>query len=149
MNLIFDRPKGNTDLQDYDYTSLDEQATQDLVRSVCMLMDRVFDTENDDFGRYLSDNPQEAQTDPAKLFDKMFAALNDHALSKPQQAFVDVCRTNVGAIFRWYKKNGACVNVSPKQRAWFERWFTRNAVPCPTWAKTPKTGPKIRLKGLA
>lgn len=146
MNLLFDRPKGR-DLQSYDYSRLDEEATQDLISSVAMLMDSVFETTNGDFGLYLSENRAEASQDPGRLFEKMFAALEDHPLSRGQASFRDICKTNVAAIFRWYKKNGRTVNVSPKQRHWFERWFGKHGIPTPRWSTPVGKMPKISLKG--
>jgi len=127
FNRIVTKARKNV-IQDYDYTNIDRDATQDLIVSIAVLMDRVFETPNQDFETYVQQNPVDAEDDPAEMFDRMFDAVNPEAMTKYQKQFYDFAGINTRAIFKWYRKNHGSVNLSPKQLEWYRRWFTKHTV---------------------
>ena len=56
FNHIVSKTRKNV-IQDYDYTNIDRDATQDLIVSIAVLMDRVFETPNQDFETYENAKP--------------------------------------------------------------------------------------------
>ena len=113
FNRIIAKTRKNV-IQDYDYTNIDREATQDLIMSIAVLMDRVFETPNQDFETYVQQNPVDA--------------VNPDAMTKYQKQFYDFARINTQSIFKWYRKNHGSVNLSPKQLEWYRRWFTKHTV---------------------
>jgi hypothetical protein len=127
FNRIISKTRKNV-IADYDYTSIDQDATQDLIMSIAVLMDRVFETPNQNFETYVQQNRIDAEDDPAEMFDRMFAAVNPDFMTKYQKQFYDFACINTRSIFKWYRKNHNTVNLSPKQIEWYRRWFTKHTV---------------------
>jgi len=115
-------------LDQFDYITLDEMATAAFTTSIMRLMDKVFETPNKDFENYANTNYHLVEDDPRELFERCFKSIENSNLTKYQQQFKNFAEVNTITIYKWFRKNGAKVNVSPKQVEWFKRWFTKHDV---------------------
>jgi hypothetical protein len=120
--------KEKTNLNDFEYVHLDEMATAEFTMSIMRLMDSVFETPDKDFEDYATCNYNLVESDPAELMDRAFKSIEDYNLTKYQNQFKQFAEVNTSTIFKWYRKNGASVNISPKQVEWFKRWFTKHNI---------------------
>lgn len=118
-----------TDLtKEYDYIKLDEMTTAEFTMNIMRLMDRVFETPNKDFENYANTNYNLVEDDPAELFDRCFKSIENFTFTKYQEQFKNFAEVNTTTIYKWFRKNGAKVNVSPKQVEWFKRWFVKHNI---------------------
>lgn len=131
MSMTFYKNTRTTErvnVDDYGYTTLDQQETQNLIKSLARLMDSVFETPHRDFENYVRLNAEECDLEPHDVLTNMFGSIEDADLTKYQSNFRDFARANSLNIFKWYKKNGCQVKLSPKQVDWFNRWFTKHGI---------------------
>ena len=49
-------------------------------------------------------------------------------MTKYQQQFKGFAEINTSTIYKWFRKNGSSVNISPKQLEWFKRWFVKHRI---------------------
>lgn len=115
-------------LTEFEYTKLDQDDTQKFITSIARLMDSVFETKDQDFENYAKEHEDLVYDDPAELFDHFFKALEGSKLTKYQSQFNNFAQVNITTIFKWFRKNRGCVNISPKQIEWFKRWFAKHNV---------------------
>ena len=116
------------DLQDLDYTHLDQDQTAQLIMSTVRLMDSVFNTRNKDFETYAQENPDLVHDDPLELFDRCFDAIKGNTFTKYQTQFQNFAQVNTATVFKWFRKNRGSTNLSPKQLEWFKRWFAKHNI---------------------
>jgi len=115
-------------LNEFEYTKLDQDDTQKFIMSIVRLMDSVFETNANDFELFAGENTELLEDEPLEFFNKCFTALEGAKLTKYQTQFNNFAQVNITTIFKWYRKNRECVNVSPKQLEWFKKWFVKHNV---------------------
>tara|TARA_R110000868_G_scaffold69724_9_gene204938 strand:- start:1085 stop:1579 length:495 start_codon:yes stop_codon:yes gene_type:complete len=115
-------------LNEFEYSKLDADGTQDFIRSIAVLFDRVFETQNNDFEEFVRVEELLAENDPQELFERFFAAIQIEEGTKYQKQFLQFAKVNIATVFKWYRKNHGRVNLSPKQVEWFKRRFAKHDV---------------------
>lgn len=128
MKMEFVKNIKKINLNEFEYSTLDQNATQNFIMSIARLFDTVFETPNNDFENYTHDHPTLRQSHPADLFANFFNAIDEEECTKYQRQFIKFAQVNINTIFKWYRKNNASVNISPKQIEWFKRWFSKHNV---------------------
>lgn len=114
-------------VNEYGYIQLDADQTQDFITIVSRLFDKVYNT-NGDFEKYFEQHVDVAEDDPAELFENVFECLEELDMSKYQQQFFDYSTINIRTPFKWFKRNGGAINLSPKQYDWFRRKFEKHNI---------------------
>ena len=131
-------PIHNRATDEFGYTNLSVTDTQDFIRSVAQLFDRVFETNDNLFEKYVISHAAECEDNPEEMFQKFFAALQDEQMTKYQRQFYNFSKANIESIFKWYHKNRERVNISPRQTEWFKRWFQKHGVSHTHLLNTPQ-----------
>jgi hypothetical protein len=120
----------NRATNEFGYTNLTGVQTQELITAISILLDRVYETHDNVFQKYVVSRVEEREDDPLEMFSKFFSVLEGEHKSKYQNQFYNFCKANIESIFKWYRKNGERVNMSPRQTEWFKRWFLKHGVDC-------------------
>ena len=121
------RRTGKVNIQEYDYEHLTAERTQQFVVAIAELYDRVFETDGA-FRDYVITENDIATRDPDEMFSRFGDAVRAQELTPYQRKFQDFAGVNCNTIFRWFSRNRGAVNVSPRQREWFTRWFEKHGV---------------------
>ena len=114
-------------VEDFDYERLTDDRTQQFIGAIVEMWDRALGTGTafQDFAR---EERALAQRAPAELFKRFTEGALEATLTTKQRQFVEYASVNCDTIFRWFERNRGGVNVSPRQREWFTRWFEKTGV---------------------
>jgi hypothetical protein len=113
----------NESLREYNYTKLGRQTTQHLAASAIELIDKFFECD----GNYVSTVKQSPHwpNDPLLVFEKIEGVFKGQVKDDVDQRFLDFVIANTTRPFKWYKYNGATVNLSQAQINWWIKQLDR------------------------
>ena len=86
-------------LNEFEYTKLDQDDTQKFIMSIVRLMDSVFETNANDFELFAGENTELLEDEPLEFFNKCFTALKGAKLTKYQTQFNNFAQVNITTIF--------------------------------------------------
>jgi hypothetical protein len=113
----------NESLREFNYRKLNREETKLLAESAIELIDKFFECN----GNYIATVKQSPHwpNEPLQIFEKIESVFKSQVKDEVDQRFLDFVIANTTKPFKWYKYNGATVNVSPAQVNWWTKQLNR------------------------